>query len=84
MSSLPGVCTHIRHMRERSGRNRAEPPAREAYVASELFFSEAWRRSPGIIKSSVCNYNSHKIHYIQSWTSVRFAEFDVLFLPEQE
>ena len=37
--TLPGVCTYVRHVSERSGRNR---PRREAYVASELFSPEAW------------------------------------------
>ena len=40
-SPLPGVCTYVRHVSERSGQNR---PRREAYVASELFSPEAWRR----------------------------------------
>ena len=41
-TALPGVvCTYVRHVSERSGRNR---PRREAYVAPELYFPEAWRR----------------------------------------
>ena len=39
--SLTGAFTYVRHVRERSGRNR---PRREEYVASELFIPEAWRR----------------------------------------
>ena len=80
ISTLSGVCTYVRHVSEHGGRNR---PRCEAYVASELFSPEAWRRGTfGIIKSPVCNYN-HKINYIQSWTSFRFAYFVALFLPER-
>ena len=39
--TLPGVCTYVRYVSERSRRNR---PRREAYAASELFFHEVWRR----------------------------------------
>ena len=39
--ALPRVCTYARHVSERSERDL---PRREAYVASELVFPEAWRR----------------------------------------
>ena len=58
ISTLPRVCTYVRHVSERSGRNR---PRRKAYVASELFIPEAWRRGTlAIIESPVCNYNHDK------------------------
>ena len=41
INTIPGVCTYVLHASEHSGRNR---PRREAYVASELFSPEAWRR----------------------------------------
>ena len=40
ITTLPGVCTYVRHLSKRSGRNRWR---REANVASELFSPEAWR-----------------------------------------
>ena len=51
MITLPGVRTYVRHVSERSGRNR---PRREAYMASELFFPEAWRWDPWHYQVASC------------------------------
>ena len=42
--TLPRVCTYVRYVSERRGpRTSGNRPRREAYMASELYFPEAWR-----------------------------------------
>ena len=56
---------------ERCGRRRPRAERSALYVASELFFPEAWLETLGSIKSPVCNYNHENLWSIMELCPLR-------------
>ena len=65
-TTLPGVCTYVRHVSERGG-----PPATRGVCGVRAVFLKLGGGTLGFIKSPVCNYNHKKLYSIMDLCLLR-------------